>query len=256
MSIAPKKSGKGSLQDGYFQSLTAELQSLKNRVRSFITDDPHWPTDGEWKESVLRTFLRRNLPTTIGVGRGFVVSSAGHSSQIDLLLYDCTKPVLFRDGDTVFITPEAVAGVIEVKTTLTAHTAKEALLKLANVGEMARPYNAPIGLFAYDLKCSADQVLKSMKFAAQDIDRRACTFLAAGPDLFIELVWSRNAYKSDTWRYYSVENQAPGFFLHKFVKGIAPNPLDLTEANLWFPEKPLHASFVKETAVRDNTPAS
>lgn len=89
----------------YFKSLTEELQSLKNRVRNFI-DTNHWLTDGEWKESVIRYFLKRNLPGTVKVGRGFIIDCAKTSHQIDILIYDDSKPVLFRDGDLVFVTPE------------------------------------------------------------------------------------------------------------------------------------------------------
>ena len=52
----------------YFISLSNELSSLKNRVRNFIQGE-HWLTDGEWKESVLRSFLRRNLPKSVEIGR-------------------------------------------------------------------------------------------------------------------------------------------------------------------------------------------
>lgn len=82
----------------HFKSLSLELTALKDRVRNFI-DDAHWQTDGEWKESVLRTVLNRNLPYNVEAVRGFVITSHGCSKQIDVLLYDKSKPVLFRDGD-------------------------------------------------------------------------------------------------------------------------------------------------------------
>jgi len=85
------------LDTSYFKSLTLELASLKNRVRNFI-NDRHWQTDGEWKESVLRSFLRRNLPSSVEIGRGFVISKDKTSQQIDILIYDADKPTLFRDG--------------------------------------------------------------------------------------------------------------------------------------------------------------
>lgn len=77
----------------YYRSVTLELDALKSRVRNLIADG-HWPTDGEWKESVLRTVLRRHMPSTTGVGRGFIISQAGASTQIDVLLYDTGRPVL------------------------------------------------------------------------------------------------------------------------------------------------------------------
>ena len=90
----------------YFRSLSLELTALKDRVRDFI-NDAHWLTDGEWKESVLRSLIARNLPRDIQMGRGFILTPSGVSTQIDILLYSAESPVLFRDGDLVFVQPEA-----------------------------------------------------------------------------------------------------------------------------------------------------
>jgi hypothetical protein len=38
----------------HFESLNRELEALRDRVRNFSVAKPHWQTDGEWKESVLR----------------------------------------------------------------------------------------------------------------------------------------------------------------------------------------------------------
>ena len=69
----------------YFESISLDLNALKNRVRNFISD-AHWQTDGEWKESVLRNILRRHLPKNIEVGRGFIVRPEDCSTQIDVLI--------------------------------------------------------------------------------------------------------------------------------------------------------------------------
>ena len=101
----------------YYRSLASELHAVKNRVRNFIGSH-HWPTDGEWKESVLRTVLRRHLPSNMKVGRGFVVRPERPSKQIDVLIYDASKPVLYQDGDLVIVTCDAVKGIIEVKSNI------------------------------------------------------------------------------------------------------------------------------------------
>src|SRR5512147_173447 len=98
----------------HFRSLADELWALKNRVRNFI-DDAHWLTDGEWKESVLRNILRRHMPASVGVGRGFVITPNSCSSQVDILIYDTSKPTLYKDGELVFVTADSVKAVIEVK---------------------------------------------------------------------------------------------------------------------------------------------
>ena len=106
----------------HFRSLTAELEALRDRVRNLLekppgdSTEPHWLTDGEWKESVLRTMLKRHLPRDIEPVRGFVVTEEGCSNQIDLMLFENSKPVLFRDGDLVFAAPGSVVRIFEVKT--------------------------------------------------------------------------------------------------------------------------------------------
>lgn len=57
--------------EAYHRSIANELQSLKDRVRNLVR---HWPTDGEYKEVALRNVLRRHLPETLHVGRGFIVT--------------------------------------------------------------------------------------------------------------------------------------------------------------------------------------
>ena len=99
----------------YHKSLTDELYSIKDRIRNLVK---HWPTDGESKEAVLRSLLRKLLPESVIVGRGFIVASDRSSTQIDVLIVDARKPTLFRDGDLLIVTPDAVLGVIEVKTRL------------------------------------------------------------------------------------------------------------------------------------------
>src|SRR5690348_10543597 len=102
--------------EAYFKSLTREVNALKGRVRHLIEGN-HWQTDGEWKESVVRQILRRHLPGSVEVGRGFVVTQDAATHQLDVLIFKSSKPVLFRDADLVFVTPDSVVGVVEVKST-------------------------------------------------------------------------------------------------------------------------------------------
>ena len=106
----------------YHQSLAAELNAVKDRVRHLIR---HWPTDGSFKESVLRSVLRRHLPESLFIGTGFIVTATDCSTQIDLLIVDKEHPRLFWDGDLIIVTPEAVKAVIEVKTGLDGPSAIE-----------------------------------------------------------------------------------------------------------------------------------
>src|SRR5688500_4396773 len=99
----------------HFKSLAAEITAVKDHVQNLI-GSAHWPTVGAWKETVLRSILRRHLPPALQIGSGFVISENGRSNQIDVLIYDDSGPVLFRDGDLVIVTPDVVRAAIEVKT--------------------------------------------------------------------------------------------------------------------------------------------
>jgi len=121
----------------YFESLRQEVNSLRQRVR-YMLAEPNWQTDGQWKESWIRQVLRRHLPMTATVSRGYVVTAQAASTQIDILIHDAARPVVFKDGDLVFVTPDAVLGIIEVKASAGSARFSEALTKLARNIELVR----------------------------------------------------------------------------------------------------------------------
>lgn len=224
----------------YYRSLAQELDALKGRVRNLIQDH-HWQTDGEWKESVLRAVLRRHLPPSVGVGRGFVVGPRAPSSQIDVLLYDTAFPVLHQDGDLVFVTPDAVRGIIEVKATLRRQNAGEALAKLADNADLL-PDGAKrifLGLFAFEADLGVkgqDYLYSALQEAADGRRRRAINHVSAGASRFVRF-WANDPYtnaKLDKWFSYSMEQLAPGYFvfnaLERTVGGAVSNNLWA-----WFP---------------------
>lgn len=105
----------------YHKSTTLELLALTNKVRSLIS---HWSEDGRYKEAVLKNIISRFLPEKFTIGTGFVIKQTENrgdhlsSRQIDLLIYDDASPVLFKEGDFVILTPDAVRGIIEIKANL------------------------------------------------------------------------------------------------------------------------------------------
>ena len=88
--------------------------------------------------TVLRTMIRRTAPETITVGRGFVLTQDHQSTEIDILLYDSSYPVLYKEGDLVFISPAACRGIVEVKSRLGLAKLQAAPSKLAAVAEFIR----------------------------------------------------------------------------------------------------------------------
>lgn len=227
----------------YFTSLTIELKALKNRVKNFI-DTRHWQTDGEWKESVLKTVLKRHLPKNIEVGRGFVIKPNGVSKQIDILFYNTAKPCLFRDGDLLFLTPDAVEGIIEVKSKIEKGNFKTIAEKLANNREFISKGNDNkdffSGLFAYETdinKEQSEEILGNIYEIANNKLTRVINNIALGESVFIKFWESspQNLPKYNKWHFYYLDNIAPGYFINNAIYNFASDSIYKNQ-ELWFPQ--------------------
>lgn len=250
----------------HLRSLSLEIDALKNRVRNFITDT-HWQTDGEWKESVLRSMIKRHMPSDVEVGRGFVVKQYNCSNQIDVLIYDSTKPLLYRDGDLVFVTPDAVKGIIEVKS---SDASLAALSKLANNAEfvqndvnpdilLATPQEIFVGFFCYDWRFSerrVNSILRNLQKTAQGRRERVINHLSLGNELFIhfwrfrpELQFVLSAH--NRWHSYRMQDLAPGYFIHNIIASVARSSVSLNN-DIWFPAEGKEGQKLKEMPLFEN----
>lgn len=236
----------------YFHALAQELCALKDRVRQLKRN---WQADGEWKESVLRTILRRHLPTDVSVSRGFVVAAGGRESgQLDILIHRNSRPVLFRDGDLVIVTPDAVCGIIEVKTTVSQAQFREAAKKLATDIAIVRKHphrpmmethNAFAGLFSYGYDdADVGPIVQAVGDVAADYAHRI-NFAAVGTNGFVRY-WDVNpklmgesdrSYRGghyNSWHGYELPDMAAGYFIHNVVEAVCPDSV-LSNNEVWFP---------------------
>ncbi|WP_201315128.1 DUF6602 domain-containing protein [Dyella sp. EPa41] len=247
------------MQD-YFRSLNDECAALRDRIRHFI-EDRHWLTDGEGKESILRTMIGRSAPDSVKVGRGFVVSHENVSTQVDVLLYDASHPVLYRDGDLVFIPPASCRGIIEVKTSLTPRDLEKACKKLADVAEDIRPWKNEdifVGVFSYENMIRGGQaqrqVLDLVKGASNGERNRIINHVALGDSTLVRY-WKFDPdaerrpcprpvlrpppnYAGDYrhWHLYRMEQMAFGYFIHNALMSMASN-LSAEEQHVYFPDE-------------------
>jgi len=214
----------------YHESVTSELDAIKNRIRNLVT---HWPTDGEWKEAALRTVLRRYLPGAAMVGRGFIVGRDHSSTQIDLFVLKQDKPTLFRDGELAIVTPDVPGAIAEVKTKLEGPAAwHEVAKKLAGHAETCKQVakNEPwLGIFAYDGDTSqANNVLDAVCRVHQETGI-AINCVTCGYDLFVRY-WRAGEYetgdnsvtdaKRKYWRAYELKQLSPSYFVSNLVDAI------------------------------------
>lgn len=226
----------------YFQSLSMELKAVQNRIRSFIAG-AHWPSDGAWKESVLRAMLRRYLPPSYSVGSGFIVTPGKVSTQIDILICDDTSPMLFRDGDFMIATADCVCAVVEVKTRLGSNEMATSLTKLNDISALMRrrcvrrrPF---LGLFSYEpTQVSPEDVLGCLKRLNGNTSDYEISALCFGDSQFYRY-WrhdpqGRSGGGYDSWHAYDVPKAAPGYFVHNLVEWLFPHAIEGAE-EMWYP---------------------
>ena len=171
----------------------------------------------------------------------FVVTAETATSQLDVLIHDGLKPVVFRDGDLVFVTPDAVLGIVEVKSRVGPSRFEEAAEKLARNIEMIRlhPNNRAFsGLFAFENE-SMDSMLYLERLAtvAPTWNHRL-DFAALGESPFLKY-WNLDPKTQsrmyETWHSYDLPGLAAGYFVHNVIDAISPESV-LSNNDVWFPK--------------------
>lgn len=75
-------------------------------------------------------FLKRFLPNNIEVGTGFIKEGDNISTQIDIIIYNPSLPLYFKENDFIVAHPKSVLGIIEVKSNPDKNKLQKRLLKL------------------------------------------------------------------------------------------------------------------------------
>jgi hypothetical protein len=171
-----------------------------------------------------------------------VISENGISTQIDVLVYDGSGPVLFRDGDFVIATPDVVAAAIEVKTRVKPTNVRGIIHKLHNIAELFRKrarWPKPfIGLFSFeDEPMPPRHFLDLLKEINGSFGSFEIQCAALGKSQFVRF-WEfpptgpRRSYSK--WHFYELHGTAPGYFIHDVVESLFPNSV-FANNDLWYP---------------------
>lgn len=243
----------------YFESLSDELRILKDRIRMIMTN-PHWQKDGEWKESVLKTAIRRHLPSSFKVGTGFIVTPDSDSTQIDILVYEDTTPILFQDGDFVILPPVGIKAIIEVKAKVyNASKLEEYLKKLGDISELigSLQLSLPqavrqqmnnhkplfVGFFSYESNNIKDinigDALESAARAGRSPHNRIVNHVSLNDHTFIKYwendpIYPQTRWGINEWHIYDLPNKSFGYFIQNVVNSVASEQVDVSPA-IWFP---------------------
>ncbi len=148
------------------------------------------------------------------------------SKQIDVLIYDTSYPLLHQDADPVFVTPDAVRGIIEVKATLRRGEMVGILERLAhNASLLPRgAESAFVGLFGYEAELGADPesfLLTKLKDGAGGKRAAAVNHVSAGKSLFVRF-WTDDPFDSqvamNVWRTYPMNDMSRGYFIFNAIE--------------------------------------
>ncbi len=125
---------KYALND-FFRLKANELILLLEEGQVFLSK--HKPSIGFWGESIVRNFLRDNLPSKYNVASGFVEHKGKISHQCDIIIYDKSSYApLAKYGDIEIISKESVAAIIEVKNSVKYDTFQKTLRDFEILGQM------------------------------------------------------------------------------------------------------------------------
>lgn len=194
------------------ESITNELLATKDRVRSLIGDAHRWE-DGRYKEVILKKIINNYLPQNLSIGTGFILSDieiwrANVSSQIDIIIYDNTYPLLFKEWDFIITTKECVKWIIEVKTKVTNTNIRDICSNLNELFEFIDEecFNWLFS-FEYDGDINSDQLESSLQDSMGKINH-----ICLGSKYFIKYwLWDRNI---ETWRPLNEAHQWPFYNIY------------------------------------------
>lgn len=199
------------------------------------------------------------MPDNVGIGRGFIISDQGTSKQIDVLLYDKTYPIIFKDSDLVFITLNAVKGFVEVKSKCTnsvIDTAFDSLTKnidflLDNGINMS---NVFVGLFSYEMNEHLDYhcILKKLQSKASNNINKVINHLCIGDELFIKF-WNEPPEiannSSPEWHAYALERANVAYFINNLINICSDGKID-DNSKVWFQYDENDRTQIKENKLR------
>jgi len=208
----------------YRKSISQELMSIKDRLRSFVS---HWPEDGRYKEIILRNVLCNYLPFNVSLGTGFIVGesqtnrSIDTSSQIDIIVYSNAIPPLFQIDDLVVVAKESVLGTIEVKTNLRTQNIDSIFKKAYSNGALIGRQTVFNGIFCFENSSFMhDQLPHHLETALRQYPGYVNS-VCFGKDLFMKY-WQQgqpNEYNhKNHYSFYELNDLSFGYFVSNLVE--------------------------------------
>jgi len=225
----------------FYESINAELLSVKDRVRAII-GSAHWGMDGVYKEAILKNIIKRFLPKNYSIGTGFVINAdRAITKQIDLIIYDDSSPILFKEGDFIIVMAHTVKGIIQVKTKINNWAELKNIIKESNENahliKSAVTQEQPIfnGIFAYEVGFEIDASSKEQLncFFENETNNyaRIVNNIALGNKYFLHL----STHLKGSLDAYNLENLSFSYFISNLLTFTDSNPVIFEHHTLYFP---------------------
>ena len=241
----------------FHKSITKELNVIKNRVRNLIGDS-NWGKEGEYKEAILRNIIERFLPQNFKIGTGFIIkinhnnlrnSDIECSTQVDVIIFNASHPVLFSEGDFYILTPKCVKAVIEVKTNIENQNLTEIIKKNNNLGDFLDSTDSNQSVFNGILSYEGYEGINNK----QDVERLIENKIKNGVDginyidhislnnkIFIKNFCHKiketgqDKYLFNIFSVYKIQDLSFSYFISNLLQSLVGEPIK-EESDLWFP---------------------
>lgn len=234
----------------FHKSTTKELLAIKDRVRNLIN---HWGEDGRYQEAVIKTMIQRFLPEKFRIGSGFVVRQTRErgnhepSKQIDLIIYDTSCPILFKENDFVILTADSVLGIIEVKANATNQGLQQIVKKSNENGRFI--FDAKIdktkhifnGVFSYDSRVNnVDTIANAIKAPWDELEQYQHREKFAVNHVSLNQHWFYKFWEHEYTDHrnphflYEIQELSFSFFISNLMDWISGTSV-IENSNLWFP---------------------
>ncbi|MFA5723537.1 MAG: DUF6602 domain-containing protein [Candidatus Pacearchaeota archaeon] len=226
----------------FYESLNQELIAVKDRVRNLIGKS-HWGKDGEHKEAILKNVISKFLPKKYSMGTGFVINHNKEiSTQIDIIIYDNSFPVLFSEGDFVVVLADSVKAIIEVKTSIKSTKKLIETIKKSEENAKKIEINFPLsqkifnGIFSYECNLSLNTLEESLNgffdFSECSIFTKVSN-ISLGNKTFLHVWWDHRPFEL---KGYELTDLSFAYFISNLLTSLDPYLLS-ENVSLFYPFK-------------------
>lgn len=170
-----------------------EINAMHHHIRSLIDNKCKVELEGD-KAGILKAILCKFLPKNISIGTGVIYTLDNvNSNNIDIIIYDNTKPSTLIHGDYIIVPIMNVIGIVKVKDGIVAQRHIDWIIRDFNCSispfiSKTNPKNIFLGIFIFKLEEDID--VNQMKETISETCNSP-NHISLGPNYFIKY-WKKN----------------------------------------------------------------